>query len=277
MHYFTQKLKTLFTIAKHPYFGYLKVVTKSYLSPTVYYKLYKYAKQAPAGHAIDIGPAQGGTTIAIAQGYLASQKNSQIIHSIEKGHSSNALSNGGVSENERVLKANLTRFDVNQNVAVHMAYSHEAFAAGSEPTTLGLVCIDADGAIDRDFKLFYNNLLPNGVVVLDDYEDMVNRHGKKLLQATETKIQDFITHHRVESLAETTPLGKELLIFRLVNYMKNKGLLVESEIVGSNTWFGHKPENAPEFTDVHYQDMQVIRQEIEAEFWKMRKEIQTTS
>jgi len=272
MEYFTQKSKTLFSILRHPYFGYLKLATKSYLSPSVYYKLYYYAKKAPNGHAIDIGPAQGGTTIAIAKGFIEADKTTYDIHSIEKGHSSNALANESVSDNKQILEQNINRFGVSSSVIVHMAYSHEAFIAGAEPAPLGFICIDADGALDRDFRLFYNHLLDNGFVVLDDYEDMINRHGKKLLQADAQGIEKFINQHNVQTLAEATPLGKELLMFRFVNYCLEAGLLETSEIVGANTWFGYKPVGAPEFSEQHWLDMQNIREEIASEFWKMRSE-----
>lgn len=272
MSYLIQKIKTISSLLQHPYFGFIKIKTRGYLSPTVYYKMYSYAKAAPAGHAIDIGPAQGGSSVAIAKGLL--KKNKIVdwkVYSIEKGHSSNALSSrNGIDENQATIEQNLKRFNVDSITEVIMKYSDEAFTVDSIPSPISVLCIDADGALDRDFNIFYNHVAPDGVVILDDYEDMVNRHGEKLLVGSEDDIAFHTENHRTEKLADATPLGKELLTYRLVNYMKSVGFLEEKEIVGSNTWFGIKPASAPIFDEEHLEAMRHIRQEIEAEFWNLR-------
>jgi len=274
-----QKISNYASALRHPFFSYVKIVTKGYLTPYTYSTIYKYSLNSPEGHAVDIGPAQGGTTISIAKAFM-NKKNELIykVYSIEKGHSSNALADRThVDDNKSVLEKNLKHFCVDKMVDIIMKYSDEAFTNGTAPSPISVLSIDADGGLDRDFAIFYNNLVPNGSVILDDYENKINNRASKLLRGTNSDIEKHKTDHRADKLADGTPLGKELLTYQFVNYLKKQGLLKEGQITGGNTWFGHKPENAPEFADVHYQDMQVIRQEIEAEFWKMRKEIQTTS
>jgi len=271
MNYFLQKTKTILDMLRHPFFAYIKITTKGYLYPSVYRALYDSALTAPEGHAIDIGPAQGGSTIAISTAYKH-KKSLCTVYSIEKGKISPALSdNDNIDLNRQVLEDNLKRFNVEKQTCVIMEYSHEAFINAPIPEPIALLSIDADGGLDRDFNIFYNNLAPGAQIILDDVENIINRHGKKLLSGNESDIEKHITDHNVDTLAAATPLGKEILTYRFVEYLIAKNLLIKDKIVGSNTFFGHTPvEKKMTFTEEHFADMQKIRKEIEHEFLRMR-------
>ena len=232
--------------------------------------MYFYAQSAPAGHVIDIGPAQGGSTIAYALGLRDSNKPFKVF-SIEKGVGSDALATKDQGLNEHVLRKKILKYGVAKNTEVIMKPSHEAFASGEVATPIGILSIDADGALDRDFNLFYNNLAAGGVVVLDDVEDMVNRHGQTLLEMTGMELDEYCKSKNCTDLAQLTPLGKEYITYRFVKYLEEQGLIKIEAISGRNTVFAKKPNAAQRFEPEHYQAMQALRQQIKEEFWALRK------
>lgn len=138
---------------------------------------------------------------------------------------------------------------------VKIATSSEAFSEEEIPTPLAVLSIDADGALDRDFSLFYNELLPEATVILDDYEDKINSHGERQLDMSEAQLQACIEERGLRKLCDANSLGKEYTTFRFVNYLLKAGLL-EKQAVHGSTFFGRKPKNAPTFTKQHYNEMQ---------------------
>lgn len=263
------KIKNYTNALLHPLFSYIKIKTNGYLTPKTYYTIYTYGKNAPEGHAIDIGPAQGGTSISLAHGYRTAKKDTKWkVYSIEKGVASNALASKNADTNEQILRKNIQHFWLDNRIEVKMAYSHEAFGDNQIPSPLGVLSIDADGALDRDFRLFYNQLLPAGKIILDDYEDKLNRHAKRYLQMSREEIDRHTQEQGLKFFKDANPLGKEITTFRFVNYLIEQGLIKKDKIVG-NTFFGSKPENATNFTEQHYADMQNIREEMEKEFWQL--------
>ena len=262
-------LKYLFAV-RYPFFGVLRYRTQGYLSPATYRAMYQYAKSAPAGHIVDIGPAQGGSTIAYALGLHDAGKEFKV-YSIEKGTSSNALQSDDADVNKSVLEKNIERYQLSGRVEVIMKYSHEAFVDHAVPSPIGLLSIDADGALDRDFNIFYNHLAPGAAIVLDDVEDMINNQGQKLLKKSESEITAYLQAKNCSDLAQMTPLGKEYTTHRFVEYLQKQNLLTIDAVCGRNTVFAHKPETAPEFTSTHYQDMQNIREQIVADFWALQR------
>ena len=264
------KLLKYFYSLRYPFFGKLKRATNGYLSPATYRAMYLSARSAPAGHIIDIGPAQGGSTIAYALG-LQERNTTYKVYSIEKGIGSGALKGTDQADNQRILENNIKRYSVQDTVEVIMTYSHEAFADSDIPSPIGLLSIDADGALDRDFNIFYNRLAPGAIIVLDDVEDMINPLGKKMLQQSEEEIAKAVQSRNCTDLAQLTPLGKEYTTHRFVEYLQKQNLLTIDAVYGRNTVFAHKPENVPEFTSTHYQDMQDVRQQITADFWQLKR------
>ena len=254
---------------RYPFFSLLKIRTNGYLSPATYRAMYLSATSAPAGHIIDIGPAQGGSTIAYALG-LQERNTTYKVYSIEKGIGSGALKGTDQADNQRILENNIKRYGVQGTVEVIMKYSHEAFADSDIPSPIGLLSIDADGALDRDFNIFYNRLAPGAIIILDDVEDMINQRGEKMLRMSEEEINEYLKAKGFADLAQLTPLGKEYTTHRFVEYLQKQNLITIDAVYGRNTVFAHKPDNAPEFTNKHHQDMQTIRQKIVTDFWQYR-------
>lgn len=253
-------------------FSKIKYKTSGYLAPNVYHYMYQYAYDAPNGDIIDIGPAQGGTTISLALGLKESGKKA-TVYSIEKGINSNALANiNDQFLNEKILRKNIGLFNVNQYANVIINSSDRAFDNTTpQPKKLSVLSIDADGALDRDFHLFYNLIVPNGRIILDDYADIINRHGKRYIDTDYEKLEEILQEKGVKTLAEITPLGKEYTTYRFVNYIMKEGLVKMDKVIGS-TFFGEKPETAPQFHEKHLRDMKKIRAQIEKDFWSLRKQ-----
>jgi|AntRauTorckE6833_2_1112554.scaffolds.fasta_scaffold34970_2 hypothetical protein len=266
------KVRTITAAVQQPWFAYLKVKTGGYLSPNVYRAMYDFALEAPKGHIIDIGPAQGGSSICYAKALQNRKETDYYVYSIEKGHTSNALKNNtNVASNQQVLQSNFKKFGVPEKIDLRMTYSHEAFTNELIPNPIALLSIDADGAIDRDINLFFNNLTHGGIVVFDDYEDIVNRHGERLLNMSENEIHDFLNSEGFSSLKSYTPLGKEYSTYRFVNYLIDEGFLEKISVVGQNTLFTRKKFDAPDFTPKNIESMLNIRNEIVREFYEKKQ------
>jgi hypothetical protein len=264
-----KKIRNYINALLHPLFFYIKIKTNGYLSSEVYYTIYKYGKQAPEGHAIDIGPAQGGTTISLAHGYRIARKNQKWkVFSIEKGLTSGALATKNVNINAQILTSNIRHFWLDNRVEIIMKYSHEAFMDKGIPCPLSTLSIDADGALDRDFQLFYNTLLPDSKIMLDDYGNIIDRQAQSRLQMSTEEIDTYLRAQGLQSFKKLNPLGKRFTTFKFVNYLIKHGFIKKDTIVG-RTFFGIKPKTAPIFTAQHYNDMQCIREEIEKQFWQL--------
>lgn len=88
---------------------------------------------------------------------------------------------------------------------------------------IGLVVIDADGAIDRELNLLYDRTVEGGAVVIDDYNDYLKYYG--------------LSKNRVHVDA------KHKVTKALVDYYVEEGFLEVDKVIQS-TWFGYKPKGA---------------------------------
>ena len=134
------------------------------------YHLSKIAR----GNILEIGPYLGGSTIAAALGTRES-KQRRISLAVEAG---------GACRHDRLpsrnilkdLRKNLARDRVADLVTIVEGFSGNdaviaAVHAALPLASVGLLVIDADGGIDRDFSLYRDLLAPNCSVVIDDYYD----------------------------------------------------------------------------------------------------------
>lgn len=252
-------------------FAQIKRATAGYLQPEVYAAVYRRAVAAQEGLLIDIGPAQGASSIALGWGLLDSGKRASRVVSIELGQGSKALKDmKDKRTNEAVLRQNLARYEVDRVCTVLIGSVDDVVGQVPEGD-VALLCIDADGALDRDFGHFYQRLRAGAPVILDDCECKID---EKLLSRTDEEIDRYLAARRSQSkpgrtLADATPLGKHYTTFRFVQHFVERGLLETVETIG-NTFFGRKPERIAASADVSRDELRRIRSEILAEFQARR-------
>jgi len=169
---------------------------------------------------------------------------------VEKGNGKNgSMEKFGSKElNISTLKNNLKYFNCDHNTIVIPTKIKEAATQISNYGPLSLIVIDADGAIDRDFVLFYNLLKPGSYIIIDDYEN------SKTLTPN----------------SKNNPLGKKYTTYLFVNYFLNEGLIEQKELIG-NTIFCRKPKKITGSITFNEGQLNLIRTNINLEAQKITK------
>lgn len=126
-------------------FAEIKTLTSGYLSPEAYKAIYDCAYQAQEGIMIDIGPAQGGSSISIGLGIRDSGKAKKAkVYSIEKGVGSDALPTRQDKElNASTLEKNIDKYRLNQICNVLIGDVKDVYQEIEEDTPLSLMFIDS--------------------------------------------------------------------------------------------------------------------------------------
>lgn len=249
----------------------IRTQTKGYLAPEVYQEISACAARAGEGIMIDIGPAQGGSTLSIGLGIRKSGKKESLVYSIEKGVGSDALKDRDNPElNGEVLRANVAQYGLSDIVEVLIGGVEEVHQKVDATRSISLLFIDADGALDRDFSIFYNRLLPNSPIILDDVKDEINRHAIRnyLAWTTEEQMREYVASKGATTFLELTPLGKEYTTFQFTKYFIERGLIVKDRMLGS-TFFGRKTNDGVFDPDVDGKNLLDIRKQILAKYYGM--------
>src|SRR5690606_33132776 len=137
-----------------------------------------------------------------------------------EGGSRSAL--GGYQENLERIRAVFEKFGVSEHVVL---FPHElndesadrvlALLSGER---IAALIHDADGRIDRDFRLFWPRLEPDGLIVVDDYENAPEKY-------------------KSVSVQHPTGGAKMVITFRLLNQLVSWGLFEKIHQKGT-TVFG---------------------------------------
>lgn len=224
-----------------------KKVTSGYLAPEVYREIYQTALESPEGMIVDIGPAQGGSTISLGLAAKDSGRKGKI-YSIDVFQKSAALkSYDNVEENVVNLYENVEHYGLKDFVEVRVVGRDDTMLT-KEMEPVSVLFIDADGAIDRDFEAFYNRLLPGAGIIIDDCENVINLQAKTRFLKWQTKMQEecFLKSLGLSDLESYTPLGKQYTTYQFVSYLKKNGYIEETKNM-NGTIFARKPAAAPVF------------------------------
>jgi predicted O-methyltransferase YrrM len=124
------------------------------------------------GPILELGPYIGGSTVALAKG--AAARGTPII-SVEKGGSHADHPYLPSVDILADLRKTLSRYGVADQVTILEGHNDapeivEAVARRRRRKKLGLLFIDADGQVERDFKLYKPYLRDGAFIVFDDYE-----------------------------------------------------------------------------------------------------------
>lgn len=254
----------------------VKKRTRGKMSSTAYAELYRCARSAGEGRLVEIGPAQGASTIALALGRKKSLYPVDLI-SIDRFERSNSLrSTVDRDTNISQLKSNLSKYKVSDDVKIFTVSdnSRREYAAIND-TPISLLFIDADGAIEKDLDALFEQLSAGCRVILDDFEDKISNlaHRKYLKFSMEDEIQ-YLRHHDVESFAELVPLGKSLTVFRIASILIRFGILETGFTIG-NTLFTRLPDILPtrQNFDAALRECGAEREQILEEFNDLRERL----
>jgi predicted O-methyltransferase YrrM len=251
--------------------------TKGMLHRRVYAAIYLAARSAPAGDFVDIGPAQGGTTIALTLGRRDSGLAGKV-YSIDRFAGSAALvDRHAQAVNVETLKRNVANLGDPSRSAI-LVGRPEQVAAQVDSDGLAGIVIDADGAIDRDFSLFFDHLVSGAAVIIDDYEDRINKRAiDGYLVWDDERLSRHLQQKGEASLLNYCPLGKDYTTFRLVNFFIERGFIVVRQLVNT-TLFAEKRPDAPSVdSDEVRAAMLRIREEILTRFYDERRKRQDKS
>lgn len=198
-------------------FDYGKLVVRAHgmLDPAVYREISMAAARSD-GTVLEVGTAHGASAIAAAVGLGAEHR----VLTIDQLVGGSREAYGGIEENARIIRDNFAHYGLGERVELLIGTSTEVAKTLDAGSRYGMLILDADGAIDRDFMLFFNALTPGGPVVIDDFgldaTRVSSRGGKDV----------FVDQkHRLTTL--------------LVGYFEEKGLLARNKVV-NDTYFGTK-------------------------------------
>jgi predicted O-methyltransferase YrrM len=249
----------------------VKEKTSGYLDASTYEKIYHYAKENDKdGIILEIGPAQGASTICFA---LAMSENEHIDHivSIDKFYGSAALKYpDDMDKNINVIKDNLQCFGLNPPIEfIPFDHSKEEWA-----DRIGTLFIDADGALDRDFKRYFNHVVNEGVIIIDDYDNNLNLQARTrfLRMQSLNNVFVFLKHNNIETLEAYSFLGKQYLTYSIVNYLAEQGFIDLIDNV-NDTVFCRKNKEAPDFSILNVHEIYELRRAQVDLYLRYRKKI----
>ncbi len=156
----------------HPRFQRIKDQTLGMMYAPVYRRLYDEVYPLPDGDIVEVGAAAGSCTVVTGLARAESKRNGSIV-SVEKFEGGSRTNYGkNFDENFWIFNNNLEKFGVRDRVKVFADYltdenAQEVYNLIDTPQLVALIH-DADGRIDRDFRLFYDRLIDGALIVIDD-------------------------------------------------------------------------------------------------------------
>ena len=231
----------------------VKNKTQGMQSLSVYNKYYAYAKSIHQGNIFDLGTGQGGSTISLALGLMDNPnvQRKQVyacdqFFQYRQGPHRFSLSDnpdGCVQKNILTMQGHLRAFGVEDIVTIVPGALKSFPVDAKGDRDIGLIALDTDGYIDRDFGIFFDNVVHQGIMIIDDYAQSVNRNGHNNLAKVQGKsgyeIQSYVNTMKDKLNGGPRILGKHLLTYRLATFFESLGLIEPIEVV-RNTLFARK-------------------------------------
>jgi predicted O-methyltransferase YrrM len=261
-------------------FHQVKYLTNAMLSHKAIKAIYEASSSVSKGVYLEIGPAQGGSTLAIALGRRSAGREA-MIYTADVFMDSAALKTGDknpqaedVDVNVAVLKSNLAEFGVGDHVRIIVVTREDLATTVPADAEIGLFFVDADGAIDRDFAQFYDRVLPGGQIIMDDCEDRIS---DKYLSWSDARLQKYARKkHNYDNIADLCPFGKHYTVYRFAQTLVKLGLIEEIRTV-TNTAFFRKVGLKPYAESGAPEGLAETRAAIAREFFQRRDQLTPTA
>jgi len=210
----------------------------------IYSKLYSYAFDINAGNIIEVGSAHGAGTVSLALGVKESGGSATVV-GVEKGEGGSRSRYGSKEDNISTLASNVEKYDVEDYVDLvdrRLNVEDGLPADITERVPFSLVVLDADGRLNRDFKLLYEHILPGSVIVIDDYAPM-----REYREPTERRPAGGGKHYRTLTYA---------------NHLLDEGYL-NKYATFDGTLIATKPPESPDISDLN--GLRTIREYLKAD------------
>jgi len=166
--------------------------------------LYKLAKNVPKGQAIvEIGSWQGKSTVWLAKGTEAGQKNK--VYAIDPHRGSGAHVSEGEEDTYPTFLVNLSKAGVINRVVPLVMTSSEA--AQYWQGSVGLLWIDGSHEyehVKRDFLLWKQYLLPGSMVALHDCDKEEYPGPARVAEEYLVNSDEFVITHHVDTILTAT-------------------------------------------------------------------------
>jgi predicted O-methyltransferase YrrM len=199
----------------------VKIKCNGMLPADVYQRIYDLARSAPGGLFVEVGAAHAAATVCLASA-LRDSGRQEKVYSFEKIVGGSRKKFGDFETNKRIIEENISFFGLSSHIVMNYGLVEDLARTIPEGAPLGLMMLDADGRIDRDFSLFFNSLVRKAVIVIDDVAPVVRvRATSRALAVHQVSVDQ---KHRISQL--------------LVDYFVSHGM-IEGEMV-AGTWFGRK-------------------------------------
>lgn len=189
----------------------------------VYRAMYETARDAPAPVIVEVGTAHAAGTVSLAMGLRDSGRKG-VVYTFEKIIGGSRERFGGIEDNISIIQSNLAAFGVDSFVQLIVGDVAETCGIVPADAAIGGLCLDADGAIDRDFQIFFDRLLAGAPIIVDDMRDQTRL---KLLRR-----KGFSGHFKVDH--------KHQLTYRMMKLFQEHSIVISGRILGKDTWFGQK-------------------------------------
>ena len=191
------------------------------LSPAVYGRIYELAKNAPGESFIEVGAAHGAATICLGSALRDSCRAGKV-YSFEKITGGSRERFGSFDTNKRIIEENIAFFGLGDRIVMNYGLVEDLATVIPERADFGLLMLDADGRIDRDFSLFFDKLADNAVMIIDDVAPQVRvKTASGSLNARRVFVDQ---KHRLSNL--------------LVDFFTRQGMIEGAMLEG--TWVGKK-------------------------------------
>ncbi len=221
----------------------VKETCNGMLPVRTYERIYQRALEAGDGIVVEVGTAHAAATVCLARALKDSGRQGRV-YTFEKIFGGTREAFGGVTENERIIRENLARFDVEDVVELIIGDVRDEAHRVPDDQPIGVLFLDADGRIDRDFNLFFERVSLGGQVFIDDVRNEA-RIGLSGMGAAKARLK-VDQKHKISHL--------------LLEIFKRHGLVGDGEFVGPDTWTG--PKVADTLADVDPEEIMEAYREL---------------
>lgn len=225
--------KAVYQPYKHYRFHKISQECNGMLPLDTYKKLYDYAADIGEGNILEVGSAHGAGTISLGLGVEESNGTATVI-GVEKGEGGSRTPYGTKKENLRILQDNIRSYGLSERVQIvneYLSLEDGLPSAIKSNAPFSLVCLDADGRLDRDFQLLYDDILPGSIIAIDDY-------------APERCYQE-----KTERMPSGGGKHYQTLVF--ANFLCREGYLDRFKLL-DDTLVAVKPPDAPDINDIQF-------------------------
>ncbi len=208
----------------------LKMRTNGLLDPKIYSRIHELSSEV-SGDIVEVGTAQGAATIAAALGAPDGVK----IYTVDKIAAADWSNSADVKKQIDAVINNFEFFGVKDKIVFIAGRSEDLKYHLDSLREIGMLILDADGAIDRDFSLYFNELSDNAAIVIDDYRP------------------NYI--HAVRTTGKGIYVDQKFRLTALfIEYFEEKGLIARENLI-KYTYFGRKVKNTKFNFEDHTQNI----------------------